>query len=55
MSKTYRKDQQFRPKRRGKVFIKDKKSWKRGNDLNSNEKNLDIINPDTDIIAEIIK
>jgi len=29
MGKTYRRDQAFRPKKHGRVFIKDNKPWKK--------------------------
>lgn len=37
MGKTYRKDQRFRPKKHGQIFVKDK-SWKK----NKNVKRFEI-------------
>ena len=36
MGKTYRRDQQYRPKKHGKVFSKDQKPWKK-NKINEDD------------------
>ena len=53
MGKTYKKNGQFKPKKRGQVFIKDK-PWKH-NKTKSQKDDVDIVDPTTDIRLDILK